>query len=206
MVVGRRTCTVVANEKSLDGAMQRYARGDGAAFAEIHAGLHSRIRLFLIRLVRAPSIADELVQETFLRVHRSRGTFMPGAAVVPWVYAIARNAWLNYATSANLKAHHDAEWAANLDARRLVTGPEADSEQIVIARETARQVERVLGELPPQQREAFILLRYEGLSLQEAAQITGSTEAAVKLRAFRAYARLRDALGRRHSVKGNDDE
>ena len=201
-----RSYRVVANEKSIDGAMHRYARGDGAAFAEIHAGLHSRIRLFLIRLVWKPSVADDLVQETFLRIHRSRGTFAPGAAVVPWAYAIARNTWLDYRANAKLKSQYDAEWATNLGRSQLATGPDADAEQAAIARETALLVERVLQDMPEQQREAFVLLRYEGLSLQEAAQITGATEGAVKLRAFRAYERLREAFGRPRIPKGTDDE
>ena len=84
-----------------------------------------------------------------------------------------------------------------------VTGPEADSEQAAIARETAALVESVLARLPPPQREAFVLLRYEGMSVQEAAEVLGSTPTAVKLRAFRAYEALREALGRTREEGGH---
>jgi RNA polymerase sigma-70 factor (ECF subfamily) len=84
-----------------------------------------------------------------------------------------------------------------------VTGPEADSEQAAIARETAALVESVLAGLPPAQREAFVLLRYEGMSIQEAAEVLGSTPTAVKLRAFRAYEALREALGRAREEGGH---
>src|SRR5439155_24794664 len=89
--------------------------------------------------------------------------------------------------------------------RDAATGPEADSEQATIAREMAATVERVLAGLPPAQREAFVLLRYEGMSVQEAAEILGSAPTAVKLRAFRAYQALRAALGQKSGQTGGGD-
>src|SRR6185369_9044978 len=70
----------------------------------------------------------------------------------------------------------------------------SDAESAAIAAETAEIVERVLSRIPPAQRDAFVLLRYEGLSVQDAAAILGATASAVKLRAFRAYEALRAEL------------
>jgi len=75
----------------------------------------------------------------------------------------------------------------------------------VIARETAAIVETVLARLPAAQREAFVLLRYEGMSVQEAAEILGSTASAVKLRAFRAYEALRVSLDKKRMPRGGSD-
>jgi RNA polymerase sigma-70 factor, ECF subfamily len=86
------------------------------------------------------------------------------------------------------------------------TGPEADSEQLLIAHETASLVEAVLARLPVAQREAFVLLRYEGMSVVEAAEVLGSTKTAVKLRAFRAYEALRAALDQKRAKQGAGDE
>jgi RNA polymerase sigma-70 factor (ECF subfamily) len=186
---------LVTSEESLDQAMDRYAQGQEAAFAVLYAGLEAKLRAFLTRLTGAPSVADDLLQETFMRIHRARGGFESGSAVVPWAYAIARNAWLDYVRSAKVRAKiqsQGAEDGANIVER--MTGPEADSEQEAIARETAALVESVLARLPTAQREAFVLLRYEGMSVQDAAAILGSTPTAVKLRAFRAYEALREAL------------
>jgi RNA polymerase sigma-70 factor (ECF subfamily) len=177
--------------------MDRYAQGQEAAFAVLYAGLEGKLRAFLTRLTGAPSVADDLLQETFMRIHRARGGFEAGAAVVPWAYAIARNAWLDHIRSVKVRARIQVE-GPDGDAKSVdpVTGPEADSEQAAIARETAALVESVLAGLPPPQREAFVLLRYEGMSVQDAAEVLGSTPTAVKLRAFRAYEALREALGR----------
>lgn len=133
-----------------------------------------------------------------MRIHRARGSFEAGAAVVPWAYAIARNAWLDHLRAAKVrgdtrrtKGNDDSAGPAEAP-----TGPDADSEQLAIARETAALVESVLRRLAPAQREAFVLLRYEGMSVDDAAAVLGSTPTAVKLRAFRAYEALRAALGK----------
>lgn len=188
---------IVAREESLDEAMNRYAQGEQAAFAVLYGGLHQKLRAFLTRLTGAPVVADDLLQETFMRMHRARGSFDAGAAVVPWAYAIARNAWLDHVRAAKVRgdgarAKVNDESVAPAEA---TTGPDADSEQLAIARQTAALVESVLSRLAPAQREAFILLRYEGLSVDDAAAVLGSTPNAVKLRAFRAYEALRAALG-----------
>jgi RNA polymerase sigma-70 factor (ECF subfamily) len=73
---------------------------------------------------------------------------------------------------------------------------------VAIARQTAALVESVLGKLAPAQREAFVLLRYEGMSVEDAAAVLGSTPTAVKLRAFRAYEALRAALGQARGASG----
>jgi len=203
-VVRPRAERLVRREVSLDEAMDRYAQGEGAAFSIVYQGLEIKLRAFLMRLAGAKPVADDLLQETFMRIHRARGSFEPGARVVPWAYAIARNAWLDHARSAHARARRDAK-DDDPPGQEPATGPEADSEQAAIARETARAVEGVLAMLPAAQREAFVLLRYEGMSVQEAADILGSTPTAVKLRAFRAYEALRTALGQKRATDGGGD-
>jgi RNA polymerase sigma-70 factor, ECF subfamily len=180
-----------AEERPLDAAMDRYAAGEAAAFTVLHRALYPRLVSYLLRMTGSTSAADDLVQETFLRLHRARATFARGAAVVPWAYAIARNVYTDHVRASK---HRDTE--------RLPTdpGPDAfdraapDGEAEAIAAETARVVTNVLASLPAAQREAFVLLRYEGLSVQDAAAVLGTTATAVKLRAFRAYEALRAAL------------
>jgi RNA polymerase sigma-70 factor (ECF subfamily) len=178
------------DEAALNAAMDRYAGGDSSGFAELHRALYPRLLAFLTRMSGSQATAADLVQETFLRMHRARSSFAPGAAVIPWAYAIARN------------THHDHARAAKLrETERLPSdpGPEmvdggADAEARAIASQAARVVEEVLARLPASQREAFVLLRYEGMSVQDAAAVLGATPTAVKLRAFRAYEALREAL------------
>jgi len=197
LVLPIRHRQIVTAEESLDQAMDRYAQGDEDAFAVLYSGLELRLRAFLIRVTGSPTVANDLVQETFLRIHRARGAFEANAAVVPWAYAIARNVWIDYirASGARAKRHVNAEFSDSIVAlEEGLTGPDVDSEQIAIARETAALVEGVLMRIPTTQREAFVLLRYEGMSASEAAEILGTTPTAVKLRAFRAYESLRQAL------------
>ncbi len=176
-----------------DAAMSRYAEGDDSAFAAVHGALETRLRAFLLRLARSEATADDLLQETFLRIHRARGSFADGARLVPWSYAIARNVYIDHTRSPSRRRERVA--ASDEEPAEAPTGPDADGEQVTIARDLARVVEATLAKLPPNQREAFVLLRYEGMSVADAAEVLGATEGAVKLRAFHAYEALRSALG-----------
>ncbi|WP_438022074.1 RNA polymerase sigma factor [Sorangium sp. So ce233] len=179
------------NDLALNAAMDRYACGDARAFPELHRALHARLFAYLTRMCSSATLAGDLTQETFLRLHRARSTFAPGGAVTPWAYAIARNVYLDHVRAQRRRS-----------AERLPSDPGAeppdtrgaDAEAIAMASQTARAVERVLSSIPAAQREAFILLRYEGLRVQDAAAILGATPSAVKLRAFRAYEALRAEL------------
>lgn len=179
------------DEAAMNAAMDSYAKGDAQTFAALHRALYPRLLAYLTRMCGSQTLADDLAQETFLRMHRARGTFAVGGAVIPWAYAIARNVYIDHDRSAKLRS-----------TERLPSdpGPEmndrsgANGESAAIAAQAARIVEEVLAKLPPAQREAFVLLRYEGMSVQDAAAILGATPTAVKLRAFRAYEALREAL------------
>src|SRR5687768_2273256 len=91
------------DESGLNAAMDRYACGDAAAFTVVHRGLYPRLCAFLLRLSGSPTIAEDLAQETFLRMHRARANFARGGAVLPWAYAIARNVHLDHVRAARLR-------------------------------------------------------------------------------------------------------
>ncbi len=173
----------------LDAIMERCATGDDRAFDELYRRGAQRVRGFLIRLSSDASLADDLTQETFVRIHRARGSFAPGAAALPWMFAIARNAFLDHARRESVRRSSSA---------KLVQSPEAakdtQGDEVLSGREMLDVVRSTLQRLPMLQRDAFVLIRFEGLSVSEAAQILGATEAAVKVRAFRAYEALRAAL------------
>lgn len=197
---GRRSGVAAGVEGSrapaLDAAMDRYARGDERAFAELHAGLGPRLFRFLRRLTGRDDAAEDLAQEALLRLHRARGAFRPGAAVVPWVLAIARNCYIDYLRARRARVQLLAAPSSERDSTPpLEPGQTTETaEGLHAARELAEIVERELGRMTVARREAFVLLRYEGLSLAEAAAVLGTTESAVKLRAFHAYEAIRAAL------------
>ncbi|HKO90239.1 MAG TPA: RNA polymerase sigma factor [Polyangiaceae bacterium] len=175
----------------LDRAMERYAEGEDAAFGEVFSGLAPRLRLFLRRMSGSSELAEDLVQETFLRIHHCRGSFARGKQAAPWAYAIARNCFISHTRSSKAKL---AKASIDADQVELPATSGGSVEEESIARQTAQVVDRVLAALTPARREAFILLRYEGLSVAAAAQIVGISEGALKIRAFHAYEALRSAL------------
>jgi RNA polymerase sigma-70 factor (ECF subfamily) len=172
--------------------MARYAEGDDSAFNEIFGALAPRLQAFLRRLCGSPELAHDLTQETFLRMHRARGSFLPGNAVIPWAYAIARNCFVSEARSLKFRS---ARGSLDIADHEVAAGPDANAEAHALARQRAEIVERTLADMSVTNREAFVLIRFEGQSVAEAAQILGASEGAVKLRAFRAYELLRAALG-----------
>jgi RNA polymerase sigma-70 factor, ECF subfamily len=176
---------------ALDRAMAYYAEGHDAAFGDVFKGLAPRLLAFLRRLCGSPELAHDLVQETFLRMHRARGSFVPGSAVVPWAYAIARNCFVSQARSLKSRA---ARSSLDITDHEVAAGLDANAEETVTVRQSAELVERTLAQMSVTNREAFVLIRFEGQSVAEAAQILGASEGAVKLRAFRAYEILRAAL------------
>ncbi len=173
---------------SVDDAMDRYARGEASAFAEVYDHLAPRLLGYLRRLARSEARAEDLLQQTFLQMHRARGQFIQGAAVTPWAYAIARRLFLD-----DVRKHRrDPNRDLPEEADAIDPGPTA--EENTSALELSRAAERELSQLPEPQRAAFVLVRIEGLPLREAAAILGTTEGAIKLRLHRAGESLRHVL------------
>ena len=181
-----------AAARALDDVMDRCARGDDAAFDELYRSAAPRIRAFLLRLCGDRALADDLNQEVFLRIHRARGSFAAGSAALPWILAIARNGFRDHVRRAQLRP---APTRSGDDPGALrEAAPETRGDEVFFGQEMLAVVRRALQAMPVMQREAFVLIRFEGLSVGDAARILGATEGAVKLRAFRAYEALRAAL------------
>ena len=188
-------------ETRANAAMDRYAAGDASAFPELYDALAPRLFQYLLKLARGDRArAEDLLQQTFLRMHDARGRFVSGSAVVPWAYAIARRLFVD-------AVRRDRKEDLSGLADDLVAGtasdgptPEADVEARRMAVELAAELER----LPANQREAFLLVRDEGLSMAEAALVLGTTVAGVKLRASRAYKALRAVLALQGSGPGEE--
>lgn len=176
---------------ALDAAMGRYARGEDAAFGEVYDGLAPRLQSFLQRYTRDRARAEDVVQQTMLQIHRARGRFIPGAQVVPWAFAIARRLLID------MHRRGGREVLAPTDddtLTQLMAALDAPADDVAIAKEVALRLSAELSRLPENQRVAFELIKQDGLSVAEAAQVLGTTVAAVKLRAHRAYEAMRAVL------------
>jgi len=171
--------------------MDRYARGDDGAFTELYDLLAPRLYGYFLRQTRNRALADDLTQQTLVKIHRARGQFLPGAAVTPWAFAIGRRLLIDSVRRTRRDIVSSGDDAA-LDTAE--TGAPA-ADDLVQAQETARRIQRALLSLPNSQRIAFELVKQEGLTFVEAAGVLGTTVAAVKLRAHRAYEALREVLG-----------
>ncbi len=177
---------------ALDAAMERYARGDDRAFAELYDGLAPRLYGYLLRRTRDAAKAEDVVQQTMLRIHRARGRFTPGAEVVPWAFAIARRLVIDQ----HRRGGREQLSPTEDDVADALVSLDAAADEVAIVKEVAARIGEELQRLPENQRTAFELIKQEGLSVAEAAQVLGITVTAVKLRAHRAYEALRSALAK----------
>ena len=175
--------------------MQRYQEGDAAAFRELYALVAPRLLGYLVKMARDRSLADDLLQLTFLKVHRARAAYVRGADPVPWMYAIAHRTFIDEVRRRQRAVVRTAgddlpEVPAGL------TGESADRrDEPRVDPELAREALDALAELPAQQREAVVLTKLEGKSVAEAAEIAGTSIGAMKVRAHRGYEALRKMFG-----------
>jgi RNA polymerase sigma-70 factor (ECF subfamily) len=171
--------------------MDRYARGDDAAFGVLYDLVAPRVYAFLLRRTLDHALAEDLTQNTFLNMHAARRHFAWGAAVMPWAFAIARRVLIDaHRWSGKRKTEDDGE--AKLSERPCGL---ASIDGVVGKRRLLARVVRELERVPEDQRVAFELMKLDGFSAAEAAEALGTTVAAVKLRAFRACEVLRGVLG-----------
>ncbi|HVU01391.1 MAG TPA: RNA polymerase sigma factor [Polyangiaceae bacterium] len=173
-----------------DAAMDRYAAGEASAFAIVYDEVAPRVLRFVRRQIRDAALAEEIVQETFSCMHRARGTFIPGSRVLPWAFAIARRLTIDEHRRGRRNV---LRRAASVDDFEALSA-DAPADEVFAARQLAAELADGLSALPPAQRRSFELLRLEGLSHAEAAEVLGTSVTAVKLRAHRAYVALRARL------------
>jgi RNA polymerase sigma-70 factor (ECF subfamily) len=185
------------NDASDEALMTRLRGGDDNALAPLMSRWEVPMKRYLARIVQNAHEAEELAQETFVRLYQHRDRFRDGARFSPWVYAIA----------ANLARNRLRWWrrrpAVSLEAWTEFGGEAADESSAGHAasgaleqRECAEAVRAAVAALPVELREALILCEYEGLAQAEAAEALGVTPKAVEMRLYRARAALRNRLQR----------
>jgi len=178
---------IPTDDRELRNLMTRYQRADQAALEE----LIRRISPPLLRYFGATRIgwndAEDLLQDCWIRIHRSRHTYRSSEPVMPWIYAIARHTRLDaYRKRRRLESREVL--VASVPESLHQTVPQAGPEQDAL--------EHLVASLPESQREVIVMLKVAGMSLEEVAKATSSTVGAVKQKAHRAYETLRRALGK----------
>jgi RNA polymerase sigma-70 factor, ECF subfamily len=183
----------VANE-----AMDRYAEGDASAFPILYKAIAPRIEGLVRRRTRDASRIDDIVQQTFERIHRARGTFLRGSDVLSWAFKIARNLCLDFGAQGWRERPADGNEGeageAGSDPIAQAVAEVVDAERIATARETLGRLVRAFRALPERQQLALELVRVEGFPMASAAENLGVTVPSLKMSVFRGAEALRNAV------------
>ena len=177
----------LSDSRSDEQLMGAYVAGDAAAFRVIFERYAPLLMRAMLRELYVREEANDLVQQTFLQLHRARLDFDAGQKLKPWIFTIAMNLKREYFRKKKRRPERSFD-------------PESMAEPAVEALGAARvdarrTLARVMGDLPADQREVIELHWFDGLEFPEVATVVGASVSAVKVRAHRGYVRLRQALG-----------
>jgi RNA polymerase sigma-70 factor (ECF subfamily) len=181
-----RDDTPAESETELCALMVRYQQGEMEAFEELYGRTLPMIRGYLRALTRDRVRSEDLVQESYLQVHRSRRTYDPAQPVRPWLLAIARHVRLSDERRRWRRASREV---AGLDALPELPVP-AEVEGLA----DRERLARALALLAADRREAVVLHHVYGLSFQEISRVVGVSEGGARIRASRGMAELRQRL------------
>jgi len=173
------------HEESLESLMGRYVSGEQAAFDELYRRVSPRIFGSLLQLTGDRARAEDVLQTTFLKIYRARGTYLSGSPVLPWVLVIAKRTWFD--EQRPLSTRYEVLTADGSLVEPEPTSGEDDAD-------AQNRLRFAMDQLPKQYRDAIELTKLSGYSGHEAAKSLGTTAAAIKQRVHRGYALLRQLL------------
>jgi RNA polymerase sigma-70 factor (ECF subfamily) len=178
--------------------MLRVRDGDDDAFNYLVQRYRRAMISFMYRMVHNAAIAEDLSQEVFLRVYRSRAGYTADAKFTTWLYRIATNLAVNHARD---NKHERPEVKASLDATDEETGLSIDVadgrlnvEQEILRRERLQAIRKQVEALPERQRMAVMMHKYQEMDYRQIAEVLHLSESATKSLLFRAYETLRESL------------
>jgi RNA polymerase sigma-70 factor, ECF subfamily len=171
-------------EHNLELLMARYQQGDIAAATSLIEGISPRLHRFFSAQETSRAHADDLLQETWLRIHKVRHTYRPGEPALPWFYAIARHVRVDH----HRKSVRISEGERELEVMSKTAAPKAGSAG------NGDGLDALLAPLSASEREVIEMLKVTGMSLEEVARATSTTVGSVKQKVHRAYRKLRVKL------------
>jgi RNA polymerase sigma-70 factor (ECF subfamily) len=175
--------------------MLRIREGDDTSFALLLERHRRPVVNFLYRMVQNQAISEELAQEVFLRVYRSRETYEPTAKFTTWLFRIATHLALNSLRDGKKEKGQESLDEELLDGQiRQVEDRQPTVEQRMLNHARLREVRNAIQALPPKQRAAVLMHKYEELEYARVAEALGCSESALKSLLFRAYETLRSRL------------
>jgi RNA polymerase sigma-70 factor, ECF subfamily len=175
--------------------MLRVREGDDTSFSLLLERHRRPVVHFLFRMVLNQAIAEELAQEVFLRVYRSRTSYEPTAKFTTWLFRIATHVALNSIRDGKKEKGHASLNEEMLDGvERQVADDQPSIEQEMLRQARFREIRAAVDELPEKQKAAVLMHKYEGLEYQQIARVLQCSESALKSLLFRAYQTLRGKL------------
>jgi RNA polymerase sigma-70 factor (ECF subfamily) len=175
--------------------MLRVKQGDGASFAILLEKHRLPVIHFLYRMVQNQAVAEELAQEVFLRVYRSRESYVPTAKFTTWLFRIATHLALNSLRDGKNRRLEDRLDDDSSDTPvRQVSDQRPTAEQNMVYQARLDEVRRAVAMLPEKQRAAVLMHKYEEMEYSQIARVLRCSESAVKSLLFRAYETLRARL------------
>lgn len=167
--------------------MLAYQGGNDQAFAILLSRHQKGVYNYFLRYLGSQELAEEALQEVFLKLIRVRGDYEPSAKFTTWLYTLVRHHSIDQFRREKLRQHvsldqglsSDEPLSAHLE--RAASTP-AESQQVLSANEIKTHLFEILGRINPEQKEVFLLREFQGLSFDEIAQVTGTSANTVKSR------------------------
>ena len=176
-----------AAERSL---VERLRAGDTTAFDDLYDVYRPRVFAFLLRLGRSRTVAEDLLDETWLRLVRHAATLRPDTRIGPWLFTVARNLYWSHRRACVIEETRDPDLLALWPSAATWPSPF----DLAAAGELERRVEAALSSLSAQHREVLLLVAHEGLTPAEAAVVCGVNAETLRQRLSRARAALAEKL------------
>lgn len=175
--------------------MRRVAEGDERAFRELVERHQHAVTGTIAKMLRDPTEAQDLAQQTFLRVWKHAKRWKPDAKFTTYLYTIARNLVYNESRRRSRRKEISGDERREESGQEVAAESRVEPDAEVAQWEAHKEIDDVIASLPEAQRTAVVLYAYESLSYEEIGQVLGTSVASVKSLMFRARSTLRDKLG-----------
>ncbi|MEO0440151.1 MAG: sigma-70 family RNA polymerase sigma factor [Pseudomonadota bacterium] len=167
---------MIANEETLRHLMVKAQAGDKQCYSSLLMESEKWLRRYFARKIN-PSAIDDLVQETLISLHRKRASYDPTKAFLPWLAAIGRYRWIDSLRKIYRHEHGELH-------EEMVADPQEETVSAKVS------LERLLGMIPERQADVIAKVKIEGLSIAEAAAMTGQSESLVKVNIHRGLKKM----------------
>jgi RNA polymerase sigma-70 factor (ECF subfamily) len=179
-------------DRNLEILMARYQQGDFGAATNLIERISPQLHRFFLAQSQSRTDADDLLQETWLRIHKVRQTYRPGEPALPWFYAIARH----------VRVDHYRKSVRTTVGERQLEAMSKEAATVPTESDHADGLDALLAPLSESQREVIEMLKVAGMSLEEVARATSSSVGSVKQKVHRAYKKLRETMSATGFRKG----